>query len=563
MNRSPFSAGNVFILCALLFSLQIIPRWWSDSIILDEEWELTASYYYWKTGDVWTPSGTTAPGALSALPLLFMDLKLDPTAFPNYENRSFDFLYRDNFKYLAAITVWGRVADWLMGLLIGFMLYRLTRKSPPPERVAAMVLWAFQPLLLAYAGTAKLDIPVTFWFILCLSLHSEAQHRKKIFLFAAAGFLAGLAASSRYNGIFILPMMLAVEILDGAAAGWDLRKWATRLKNWLAGLAGFAAALSLCYLPGTLLVPGHPLPFRFFVGFFQNYGKMLPQITHENSFFAGRIWHGGSYLLFPEQFFLKNPVSFLIFLFLGIFLIAAKKIKIPRWIWVSPAVYVGLYWTFNKGMFVRHVLPVYPCLILIAAAAFLWLWRACRPSPSLLIRNLPLLLLLWCPLSVLANYPHYLAYANDFVTSRQKPDQLFLFNWSLGQDVKRLAETARERGWKKVKFISTGRTDPYFYGMDWEPWSLRDLAAPQPGTVYVVDPCLLQQDEAYHALFHRKGSWLDRLEPTGDVGGTFYYYEIPGKFSPDPSALINSFPYYLNGVQPYHRHPGQILIQPE
>jgi hypothetical protein len=40
---------------------------------------------------------------------------------------------------------------------------------------------------------------------------------------------------------------------------------------------------------------------------------------------------------------------------------------------------------------------------------------------------------------------------------------------------------------------------------------------------------------------------------TGNIGGTLYYYEIPGKpsTSKDDSKTINSFPYYPDGVPPY------------
>ncbi|HUO57215.1 MAG TPA: hypothetical protein VMV05_03465, partial [bacterium] len=61
MTSSPRALRWVFLLGALAFSLQIIPRWWGDSITSDEAWELTSSYYYWKTGDVWTPCNNSAP----------------------------------------------------------------------------------------------------------------------------------------------------------------------------------------------------------------------------------------------------------------------------------------------------------------------------------------------------------------------------------------------------------------------------------------------------------------------------------------------------------------------
>lgn len=89
------------------------------------------------------------------------------------------------------------------------------------------------------------------------------------------------------------------------------------------------------------------------------------------------------------------------------------------------------------------------------------------------------------------------------------------------------------------------------------------FSAPQPGWVYVIDYGFLRQDPAYNALFLRKNSWLEQLTPTGDVAGIYYYYEIPGESRPDNSRTINSFPYYVNGVQPYHPKPIQVPLQLE
>jgi len=240
-----------------------------------------------------------------------------------------------------------------------------------------------------------------------------------------------------------------------------------------------------------------------------------------------------------------------------------KEIHVPRWIWVPPTVYIGLYWLGNRGMLVRHILPIYPFLILFAAKAFLWFWRICRSSQFSILRGMPFLFLLGCPLSVLGNYPNYIAYTNEFMAGDQKANLLSSFNWSLGQDVKRLAETAQKRKWRKVKFISKERTDPYFYGLKWEPWSLMDLHAAQPGTVYIVDLCSVRQDPNYYAVLFRKDSWLNFRAPTGNIGDTLEYYEVPGKPFPDHSPKINSFPYYLKGVRPYLRDSKTNPIQVE
>lgn len=542
-----------FLVAAVLFSAQIVPRWWSDSIVLDEEFYLTASYYYWKTGDVWTASGTTAPGALCALPLLAMDLKFD-RAPSNYMDRSLKFLFLDNRDHLAAVTAWSRAIHWLFGLLIGFLLYRLTRGAPPVEGAAALVLWAFEPTLLAYSGTARTDIAEVLWFFLCFVLYSRVQNSKRFLPFAGAGFLAGLAAAARYNGLLALAGLAVLEALRCRGIWGDGKKIQAQAVRAAGIVLGFTAAIGLCFLPGTLAAPNNPSPFSFYSHQLGGYLDLRPEISQLPVFFDGKFWPGGSYFEFPYHFFFKNTLPFFLLVVLGAFGIATKRISLPVWTWMPPLLYLSSYYLLSKSMTVRHALPAYPFLILIAAKTLYWLWKKLGPSPSPLVRSIPFLLLGWHGLSVLAAFPHHIAYANDLLSTEGKAGRLYSFNWNLGQDMKRLAELGQKRGWKKVKLITSQRTDPYFYGLDWEPWTDLDLVRPQPGTVYVLDPSITRGHAPYSDLFFTRSNWVGRLPASGNIGGTLYYYEIPGdpdRALKDPSRPINSFPYYPHGLPPY------------
>lgn len=542
-----------FLLCATFFSLQIIPRLWSDSIIEDEECELTAGYSYWKSGEVWTTFSNPAPGALCALPLLFMDLKPDPLAHPSIPDRSLWFLFMENADRLTAITAWSRAVDLILGLSVGFLLFLTVRNGPFITGAATLALWAFEPTTLAYFGTAKADPAMAFWFFLCLFYYVHVQERGAWASFALVGFLAGMASAARYNGLLILPVLLALETAHARDSKWNMDKLAARGLKWLGGLAGTMGAIGLCFLPGTFLDPNHSSPFRFFLHNLSFYTDSRSSLSSLTTFFAGRFWPQGSYLYFPHHFFFKTTLPFFLLLLLGVVGILARKIRMPRWYWMPPLVYLGLFSLMDKSMTIRHILPICPFLLLIAGAAWRWLWDSTRHSPAL-VRSVPILLLLWHSLSVLANFPHHIAYANDFLSNTQKVPCLDSTEWNLGQDMKRLAELGKERGWKKVKLVTAGRTDPYFYGLAWEPWTRKDLAQPQPGTVYVMDPSILNHPD-FAAYFTRNSSWIWNSTPTGTIGGTLYYYETPGTVDPTPdlSGEIPSFPYYPNGVPPY-RH---------
>lgn len=555
-----------FLLCAVLFSLQIIPRWWSDSMIMDEEWNLTASYYYWKCGDVLLAHGTTAPGALNAVPLLFMDLKFQPITNTDWRLRSLCFIFKDNLQHLETLTALSRSVDWILGLLIGFFLFQAVQSGPLSWGVSALFLWAFEPTLLSFSGTAKTDISVAFWFLLSVLYYKRIQSQGRSLTFGLVGILAGLTAAARYNGLLIIPVILVLDVFYCLDSGSGLRALTRRLHLWLAGLAGFVVSISLVYQQGYFHSANHVWPLTLYYLNLRAYTDLRPDIANQMIFFAGRYWPGGSYFSFPYHFFFKNTLPFFMLLTAGTLLGLSKKGFLPRWVWVPPLVYLGFFYLADKSMNIRHALPAYPFLILIAAKAFQWFWQACRRSSRAWTRYLVVALLLWHAAGVLFNFPYHIAYANELMSPKDKPACLYSFNWNLGQDMKRLTLIAQARGWKRVKLLTGQRTDPYFYGMPWESWTERDFVEPQPGTVYVLDPSIVFDRPEYQKLVVGNKSWLLKKRMSGNVGGTLCFYEIPGPWDFVPkgeSPTVNSFPYYAGGIPPYRRTtPIDTWIEP-
>jgi len=77
---------------------------------------------------------------------------------------------------------------------------------------------------------------------------------------------------------------------------------------------------------------------------------------------------------------------------------------------------------------------------------------------------------------------------------------------------------------------NTGATYPQVYGLDWQPWMASDLEGPQPGTVYAINASFLQlAPMAYPSARPIATGWIAERAPTGKVGDSWYYFEIPGK----------------------------------
>ena len=244
-------------------------------------------------------------------------------------------------------------------------------------------------------------------------------------------------------------------------------------------------------------------------------------------YLLGRCTLENHWYYLPVAFLLKEPLAFIFALILVIGLASFKQIKMPLWQWLPASLFfIAVLPTTNLG--IRYLLPAYPFLFLIAAQGALWLWQEGK-------RNFFFTwvlggLVLWQAVSVSFNFSHSLSYFNELVSSDQKLYYLADSNLDWGQDLKRLADTARERHWGKVKLAYLGGVDPRVYGLDWEPFQSEDLQKPQPGMVYAVNASFLQlAPVAYPSTLPIAKSWVNKTEPTGKVADSWYYFEVPGK----------------------------------
>lgn len=149
-------------------------------------------------------------------------------------------------------------------------------------------------------------------------------------------------------------------------------------------------------------------------------------------------------------------------------------------------------------------------------------------------------LLAWQALSVGLQAPQALSYFNDWAPSDHKIFLLGDSNLDWGQDLKRLAAEGKKRKWGGVRLAYYGAVDPKVYGLDWEPWTGEDLKAPRSGLTYAVNASFLQiAPVAYPPTRIIAQSWIQNLPPTGRVGDTWFYFEIPGNKKSEPAYPKN------------------------
>lgn len=525
---------------ALLFSIQVVPNLSWNSLTNDEAFEITNGYYYLTQGDVAAEQEhVPLAGALEALPLLFLHLQTQPFQGDSFD-RSHLFMFVWNQERLLTVTFWARTVDWLFGLAIGFLIFQIARREPV-WAAACLILWAFNPTLLAMAGLAKTDIPATFFFFLAVWLYERKEN-----LGPRAGFWIGVAVgaavTAKLSCIVLIPVFLLFEILEAV----HLKKFfGKRFKNtfvngtWI--LSGILIWIGILYLPGSLFLPDHQWPWAYL-------GEKFMDLTAFSQrpypvFFWGQPSLQNHWIYYPVTFVLKSPLPFVLLLGAGVFISIRKKITVPILWWLTVVVFgMSILPVSNQG--IRYLLPAFPFLILIAGKAAAWFWAQGQKKNRGYLKFLAGGFLIWQIASVLVNFPQDLSYFNDLVPSDKKLFLLADSNLDWSQDNRRLEAMAQKRGWTQVKLAYLGGVDPSVYGLSWEPWREKDLKGPQPGWVYLVNASFLQLGPSFYpSVLPIARSWINQMPPTGKVADSWYYFEIPGKAMADSSPFLPSVPF--------------------
>jgi len=522
----------------LLFALQALPPIFENSPTADEPGDLTGGYFYWRGDVVSDFAHPPLAKTLQALPLRWMDLRdrLDPWV-GDYLARTYDFFFQLNRGHFEAMLWAGRLVSLLFGLGLGALLFFASRKAPPLERLAVMALFAFEPTLLAFSGLAVSDLPLAFFCLAAVLAFQRHLEKPGAPWALGAGLLAAMAATCKFSGLALLPIFAVLEFLAKPPKPAKPRRWK---KDWAWGALAFFAWIFVLYLPGSLGLSPFALPWFYFLGGLMDMVGQT-QAFHATYFFgvAGHQNHG---LYYPAAFLLKSTLPFLILLGLSLGLAARRKLSFDDWVWI-PALFFFAAILPVQNLGVRYLLPAMPFLILLAARSAGWLWalktRQAPRAGKFILGGL----LVWGAATALLNNGNLLSYFNDLVPAQKKIYFLSDSNLDWGQDEKRLAQTAARRGWTHIKAAQLGGADLSLYGLKVQGWTKRDFYGPQSGWVYVVNVGFLQLGPVFYPDLQPLAiSWMSTLPPTGRVGDTWLYWEIPGtppldRSDPEPSLL--------------------------
>ena len=165
-------------------------------------------------------------------------------------------------------------------------------------------------------------------------------------------------------------------------------------------------------------------------------------------FLLGQVYENGKWFFFPMVFLMKSTLPFL--LLLAVLPLAARKITAHReyiFLILPPLFYFAISMFSGMNLGVRHLLPIFPFLIILAALSASQLIRKSRLA-SILV----LVLILGHMGTSLWAYPNYLPYSNEIVGGPNKSYQAMYgsdVDWGQGlvQASSYLSEEFQIAGW--------------------------------------------------------------------------------------------------------------------
>lgn len=541
-----------------------IAGYWNASATWDEPIHLTAGYVALTSQDFRVdPSHPPLLRMWAALPLLAMGpIAVDPRSIDAanpvlwlqdayaFAHR---FMYVDNDadRMLRA----ARAMVVLLGVILGAMVFAWAYEWLGLwPAIASLVLFAVEPNLTAHASLVTTDLGVTTFLFGTVYFLWRTCRRVSRFNVAALAVFCGLAMASKFSAVLLAPVvaiLLVVAVLRGAlpvrtggaiaallAASSLLSIWASygfrylpsESPAWAFDFAGadFAARAPALAAAVAWMDGHHLLPNAYLQGFLytQTSSEQMP------SFLAGQRSTDGWWYYFPVAFLIKTPIAHIALLAAGVVVFVRRRRSLGivplAFVIVPIAVYLSVAMASGINIGLRHILPIYPFVILIGAAAA----SALAAMPTRLGPVAVALLLIAGTAEFAVAYPSPLAFFNLSVGgSANGYKYLADSNLGWGQNLRRLKAWMDEEGVGHVNLAYFGQADPAYYMIDCThlpgaPGFATDaVARPRlPGYV-AISPTIMHGVHApsHWRLFYEP---FEDLEPAAVIGNSLRVYWV-------------------------------------
>ena len=421
-----------------------------------------------------------------------------------------------NANQFEQIAWYGRLPVLIIPLLLLLAVWWLARQMfGPLAGLVAVFLLATEPNIIGNAIVVQNDLAaalaVVLWVIALKSfLVSGAPARTLAGRGVLLGSALGVALATKYSLVVLAPVSLAIVFVWAVAQ--TIRKSSAALPLLLSSALVFVTAYlmliafyafhvdridvdesariaSWFYLTGNAAVVFERLlrwlpallPRYFLYGI-----DMVVQDSRDGrpAFLLGAVSDTGWWYYFPIAFALKTTIPFLLGsvggLFQAIFWLFRQKRFVLLYA-VAPAVlYLALAMTSHLNIGVRHLLPMFPFVVILGAGLISTLVTSVLPLKRGGLLAIAIAVLVLGPSLAIAisTFPNYLTYFNPLAGGTDRGWQnLSDSNVETGQEVKTLAAYLKAHGENRVTGIMVGGEFLKFYGIraeDFEGWDDED-----------------------------------------------------------------------------------------
>jgi len=583
---------NLIAVLLLLFMFTVsVLSMKNDSLTMDELAHIPAGYGYMHEQDYrLNPEHPPLLKDLSAIPLLFMNLKFDKDfgAWKDDVNGQWTM----GWKFIFAsgndtekIIFWSRIPMILILLILGFYIFRWAKELfGPKTALLALFLFSFSPTFIAHGryvttdvGAAAAFFIATYYFVKWL----QKPTKKNLII---AGIVFGIAQLIKFS-LFLLVAYFGLLILIKIYTKWQETKQQSLLKLIINWGSKFVLILVIGYLIIFPVYQYHILNYpaerqvrdtQFLLSSykFQSIGNLVVFMADKpvlrpyaqyilglimvfqratggnTTYFLGEVSGAGWYHYFPIVYAIKTSLALHILTIIAL-LFLAWQIKLRKYVWslashikryfaeYTMLIFLAIYWALsiksNLNIGVRHILPTFPFVYILISGQIKRIFEYLRKTnPGLRITSYGLfsILILWYALSSLSIFPYYLTYFNELVGGA-KNGYIYVTDSNLdwGQDLKRLAKWTDEQGIEKIKIDYFGGSDTHYYlGDKYEPWHGDWNPEKAKNSWLAVSATFLQQGRALPDKGFDKPTdyylWLNQYKPVTVIGNSIFVYYI-------------------------------------
>ena len=526
------------------------------SITADEIIHIPAGYYSLTAGE-YRMNAEHPPLAkmVAAIPLLFfLPHETGPAAAPgNFSERGSHFynhfwsIHRPAFL---SIWFWARASILIFTIALGALLFVTTRRwFGATAAVFAILLFSLEPTILGHAKVVHTDIAAAFVYLLFFAVLYAYEDGPSLRNAILLGLVTGLALATKFSMVILLPVLaayflfqiwrrrfnshpvlIAILIVLTVNAAYRFRNPALGPdETWIRTIAEQPPLVLQ-----TIETLSYLLPRDFLFGI---YVVETHNSGGDSSSILGRYDYRGWWYYFPVAFALKTPIPLLLLSLAGLFW-ALGKVGRKEYAFLRAllplAIYTALVMSSSINIGVRHFLPAFPFLIMLAGV-FLALVYERLPKAGLAIA---IAAIGFMGIEATRTFPYYLSYMNQLKGNNPGWRYLSDSNVEWGDAVPELVEFLKAKGVNRVSgALLGGRLTLHFYGIEFV-----DLFAPPPlpETEYVAlgASFLNGSTVAYGDSTNGRETEQERihffdayrsLKPVAIIGNSIYVYETPAR----------------------------------